>query len=563
MKLYEDFMNEYFSLAPLSATYIGINDYNDKLINYYEDNEIIKYKKFLKKYISLVNQKLKLSNTEKNKHYLNVLKYRLKMDLEGYQYNFHYLPIDSLHNTILNWVEHCSGKSYIPLKTIKDFKNFLSRMRVYLESIDSIINRMKDGIKNKITQPKKVMKKVLVDLENVLKNKDYLLQDNLLNEYNSVNVNDLKNDYNLVIKKLFPLQIKKLSNFIKNTYLKNCHDGFGLLAFKNGKEMYNYLVRYHTTLKNPNIPEIHNLGITEVKRIEENINQLFIKYKKIYPNLINPKNMKNDMKDIKDIKVREKLFYKDENDVLKSFRKLQTQIDKTVLPKYFNINDKINTKYKIKRIPKFKEKNKGGAYYQRSSYDIKRLGTFYINMGKIDQIYKCNSYSLSIHEGNPGHHFQTSYSNDMKNPLFISFYEDETAYVEGWGLYAEYLGRQYLLSEEKEKGLLKEEQVYDLFGSYNMEMLRALRLVIDTGIHYYGWDFKKSFDYMKKYSELGEKEMENEIYRYSLNPGQALAYKIGELKFKKMKEEAIKKNQNIKNFHHNILKYGSRPLWML
>jgi uncharacterized protein (DUF885 family) len=96
-----------------------------------------------------------------------------------------------------------------------------------------------------------------------------------------------------------------------------------------------------------------------------------------------------------------------------------------------------------------------------------------------------------------------------------------------------------------------------------MEMLRALRLVIDTGIHYYGWDFKKSFDYMKKYSELGEKEMENEIYRYSLNPGQALAYKIGELKFKKMKEEAIKKNQNIKNFHHNILKYGSRPLWML
>ena len=145
----------------------------------------------------------------------------------------------------------------------------------------------------------------------------------------------------------------------------------------------------------------------------------------------------------------------------------------------------------------------------------------------------------------------------------MKLYEVETAYVEGWGLYAEYLGRQYLLEEEKEKGLLKEEQVYDLFGSYNMEMLRALRLVIDTGIHYYGWDFKKSFNYMKKYSELGEKEMENEIYRYSLYPGQALAYKIGGLKLKKMKEEAIKKGKNIKDFHHNILKYGSRPLWML
>jgi len=557
MKLYEDFMNEYFSLAPLSATYIGINDYNDKLINYYEEPERIKYQNFLKKYISLVNQKLKLSNTEKNKHYLKVLQYRLKMDLERYKYNFHYLPIDSLHNTILNWVEHCSGKSYIPLKSMKDFKNFFSRMRVYLESIDSMINRMKDGIKNKITQPKKVMKKVLVDLENVLKNKDYLL-----NDYNSIKQDKIPKsvfvEYNLIIKKLFPLQIKKLSNFIQNTYLKNCHNGFGLLAFKNGKEMYNYLVRYHTTLKKPNIPEIHNLGIKEVGRIKENINQLFIKYKKIYPNLINPKNMK----DIKDIKVREKIFYKDENDILKSFRKLQIQIDKYVLPKYFSINDKINTKYQIKRIPKFKEKNKGGAYYQRSSYNIKRLGTFYINIGKIDQIYKCNSYSLSIHEGNPGHHFQTSYSNDMKNPLFISFYEDETAYVEGWGLYAEYLGRQYLLEEEKEKEL-NEDQVYNLFGSYNMEMLRAIRLVIDTGIHYYGWDFKKSFNYMKKYSELGEKEMENEIYRYSLNPGQALAYKIGELKFKKMNEEAIKKGKNIKDFHHNVLKYGAKPLWML
>jgi|TARA_B110001469_G_scaffold127332_1_gene147785 uncharacterized protein (DUF885 family) len=563
MKLYEDFMNEYFSLAPLSATYIGINDYNDKLINYYEEPERIKYQKFLKKYISLVNQKLKLSNTEKNKHYLKVLQYRLKMDLERYKYNFHCLPIDSLHNTILNWVEHCSGKSYIPLKSMKDFKNFLSRMRVYLESIDSMINRMKDGIKNKITQPKKVMKKVLVDLENVLKNKDYLL-----NEYNSTKQDKIpksvSDEYNLIIKNLFPLQIKKLSNFIQNTYLKNCHNGFGLLAFKNGKEMYNYLVRYHTTLKKPNIPEIHNLGIKEVKRIEENINQLFIKYKKIYPKLINPKKLNNlSPKDIKDIKVREKIFYKDEKDILKSFRKLQIQIDKNVLPKYFSINDKINTKYQIKRIPKFKEKNEGGAYYQRSSYDLKRLGSFFINMGKIDQIYKCNSYSLSIHEGNPGHHFQTSYSNDMKNPLFISFYEDETAYVEGWGLYAEYLGREYLLEEEKEKELLNEEQVYDLFGSYNMEMLRALRLVIDTGIHYYGWDFKKSLDYMKKYSELGEKEIENEIYRYSLYPGQALAYKIGGLKLKKMKEEAIKKGKNIKDFHHNILKYGSRPLWML
>jgi len=116
---------------------------------------------------------------------------------------------------------------------------------------------------------------------------------------------------------------------------------------------------------------------------------------------------------------------------------------------------------------------------------------------------------------------------------------------------------------EKKKKILKESEVYDLFGSFNMEMLRALRLVVDTGIHYYGWDFKKCFQYMEKFSELGKHELENEIYRYSVYPGQALSYKIGELTFKKLKTEYLAKGKNIKEFHHDILKNGSSPLWLL
>lgn len=556
MKLFNDFIKEYLYLSPMNATYIGIHDYDDRLINYYEEKNIKRYNSFLKKYIKLVKEQLSKDNNSKNEHYLKVLKYRLEMDLEGNKYKLYYLPIDSLHNTILNWVEFCTGKSYIKLVTVSDFNNFLSRISLYLEIIESMIDRMNDGIYEEMIHPKVIIKKVIVDLEKVLKNKDYLLEEDKIPKI-------VIEDYDLYIKNLFPQKIKKMLNYLNSTYIKKCHNGFGLLSMKNGKNIYDYLVRYHTTLKNPNIPEIHKLGLLEVKRIDTNIKNLFAKYSKIYPDLIEPAKLSSLKKEkVKDKRVRNLLFYKDEEDIVKSFKTLRESINKTVMKKYFDAPIKINTRYDIKKVPKFLEENNTGAYYQRSNVDLSRKGTFYINVGNVDEVFKCNSYSLAIHEGNPGHHYQTSYSNDMKNPLFISFYEDETSYVEGWGLYAEYIGRQYILEREKKK-ILKESEVYDLFGSFNMEMLRALRLVVDTGIHYYGWDFKKCFQYMEKFSELGKHELENEIYRYSVYPGQALSYKIGELTFKKLKTEYLAKGKNIKEFHHDILKHGSCPLWLL
>ena len=443
MKLFNDFINEYFYLSPMHATYVGIHDYDDKLVNNYEDKQIKKYNLFLKKYIKLVKEQLSKNNTPKNEHYLKVLKYRLEMDLEGNKYKLHYLPIDSLHNTILDWVELCTGKSYIKLVNVSDFNNFLTRISLYLEVIDSMIDRMNDGIYEGMTHPKVIIDKVIVDLEKVLKNKDYLLEEEKIPKI-------VMDDYDLYINNLFPKKIKKMLNYLKSTYIKKCHNGFGLLAMKNGKNIYDYLVRYHTTLQNPNIPEIHKLGLLEVKRIDINIKNLFAKYSKIYPNLINPSELSNlKRENVKDKRVRDLLFYSDEEDIIRSFKDLRESINKTVMKKYFDAPIKINTRYNIKKVPKFLEENNTGAYYQRSNIDLSRKGAFFINVANVDEVFKCNSFSLAIHEGNPGHHYQTSYSNDMKNPLFISFYQDETSYVEGWGLYAEYLGREYLLEKEK------------------------------------------------------------------------------------------------------------------
>ena len=535
MKLFNNFMEEYLELNPLHATYIGINDYNNKLINYTDNREKNKYKKFLKKYLGLVKKELKKKTiTKKNRHYLDVLKYRIEIDLEDYKYDFDYLPINSLHNSILNWVEYCTGEGVIKLKTIQDFSDFIDRISVYLDIIDGMIEEMKLGIKSGVSHPKIVMEKVVIDLEKVLKNKNYLLPKIKIPKL-------IEEDYNLYIGELFPLKIKRLINYLKKEYIPKTHEGFGLKSIKGGDNMYNYLVRKKTTLKNPNIPDIHNLGLTEVKRINENINKLC----KRFPNLIDVRKSK-----------KKELFFETEEEIFNEFKKLRTEINNNIMPKYFNMDLDVNIKYDIKKIPDFKAGNNTGAYYLRSSYDRKRKGTFYINTSKPNEMLKCNSFSLAIHEGNPGHHYQTNFSNDMKNPLFISYYNDETSFVEGWGLYAEYLGRQHLL----EKKNLTEKEAYYLFGSYNFEMLRAVRLVVDTGIHYYNWDYNKCHQYMSKNTELGEKELENEIYRYSLYPGQALAYKIGGLKFKKMKEET---NKDIKTFHYDLLRFGASPLWML
>ena len=540
MKLFNDFINDYFKLAPLNATYVGINDYNDKLKNYYAEKDLGIYFQFLKKYLKLVNIELKKVNlSNKNNRYLKVLKYRIEMDIENYKFNFHYLPINSYHNPILSWVKLCSGDGFINLKTVKEFNDFIKRTDIFCNNIDSMIDRMDDGIKNDMVQPKKVMLKIVKDLENVIKNENYILNKKDIPK-------TVYKEYQTVIIYKFTKQIKKLIKYIKTVYIKKCHNGFGLKYIKNGPKMYEYLVRYHTTLKNPNIKEIHKLGLLEIERIQNDMDELYQKYSNIYKDLVHYDKLKNDKTQI----------FKSEQEIISSYKKLRIKLNNTVLKEYFDENEKVNINYDIKKIPEYLQENSTGAYYQRSNIDHSRKGAFYINTNLKDKHYKYNSYSLSAHEGNPGHHYQISYSNDMKNPLFISFYEDETAYIEGWGLYAEFLGREYLL---KKKILLKDE-IYDLFGSYNMEMLRAVRLVIDTGIHYYGWDYKKCHNFMKKYVDLGEKDLENEIYRYSLYPGQALAYKIGELKFKELKE---KNKKDIKKFHHNILKFGSCPLFLL
>ena len=179
----------------------------------------------------------------------------------------------------------------------------------------------------------------------------------------------------------------------------------------------------------------------------------------------------------------------------------------------------------------------------------KRKGIFYLNTRDTKNMLRSDALTLSKHEGVPGHHFQISYTNENKKiPMFIKA-SNYTGYVEGWALYAEGVG----------------EYTNDLeyFGKLNSEMLRAVRLVVDTGIHYYNWDYKKCYNVFKKYTTFPDSEIESEIYRYVADPGQALAYKIGELTILDMKNKYLKTHSDIKKLHDIVLENGPLPLDLL
>ena len=541
LKIFKDYFDEYLSLHPLTASFCGIKKYDDKFPNYLDKKIEDKLKKFYKKYIKKINEINKSKINDRNAHFLKVLKWRMEDNLEGFNYKFDLLPLDQLDNFILDYVDYATGESYVELKTLLDFKNFLKRTQEFFIYCDTAIIKMEEGLKQKISHPKSIMKEVLKQLNDLLKTKDYVLPDKKIPK-------NIKEEYKEIMDEQFTEMVKKIRDFIKYKYIPNTHDGFGLSSIPGGKKMYKYLAKSHTTV-DMDIKDIHNLGLKEIKRINKAIKELFE----------NGNNSVNNSKKllVPTNKNTKKFSYKNKEEVIKAYKEASKIIYRKIIPKYFDI--RISHNYELKKVPEFKQEGNTGAYYMMGSMDGNRRGAFFLNTKNLDDFQTFNTFSLTMHEGNPGHHFQLTCANDNKIPDFITYTDDETSYVEGWALYAESLTHDYF------KNSIKSQDIYSRYGCYNFELFRAVRLVVDTGINYYGWSFKKSFDFMKKYTVFSDYDIKSEINRYSVYSGQALSYKIGQIKFTEFRERYLKKykNKDIKNYHREVLEYGSCPLSIL
>jgi prolyl oligopeptidase len=428
----------------------------------------------------------------------------------------------------------------------KDYDDWLTRLSQYSLNIANSYENNKAGIAAGYTQPKLVTSGVISQIEAILnstiENHPYLQvfleadEELLINKEKD----DLVNKAKLLIVEEINPAYKKLHTFLKNEYLPNSRDSIGIKDVPNGKAWYEDLASYHTTTKlSPD--EIHNIGIKEIKRIRQEMEAIIsdLEWDGDFQSFLNY------------LRTSPRFYYDNPEDLFNAYLIMSKTID-PLLPKIFKVFPR--APYGVIPIPAESAPYTTTAYYNSASKG--KPGYFYANLYKPESRPKYEIPVLTVHEAVPGHHFQISIAQELKDVPTFRKYLSFTAFVEGWGLYSEELGEYMNLYDDP----------YDKFGQLTYDMWRAIRLVVDTGMHYKDWSRDDAINLFIENTAKSQLDIENEVDRYIAWPGQALAYKIGQLKILELRTKAEKELGNefdIKDFHHEVLKRGSLPLNIL
>lgn len=458
------------------------------------------------------------------------------------------LPVNQFYSRPNDFAVQGSGESVHPFKTEKDYRDFIAKSKAFDAWVDTAIVRMQEGMDKGIILPKILIERVLPQLRAQFAVKDLKkssfygplakLPDSISGEARQA----LLADYETTIREVIAPAYKKLHDFMAEDYLAKGKTEHGLNALPGGDAWYQYLISHHTTTE-MKAEEIHLIGLAEVKRIRDEMDQVRQQVK-----------FKGDLKAFfKHLTSDDKYFFSTKEELVAGYEGLKQKID-SALPRFFDITPK--AAYEVRPVEAFREKNAAGASYQAGTADGSRPGVFYINTFNLKAQPRWGMETLSLHEAAPGHHFQISIQQEMQNAPKFQRFSESTAFAEGWALYAESIG--------KEMGLFRDP--YQYFGRLSDELLRAMRLVVDTGLHAKGWTRKQAIRYMIDNSALAKSDITAEVERYMAIPGQALAYKIGQLKISKLRqlaEESLGDRFDIRQFHNQVLLDGSLPMSIL
>ncbi len=546
-KIFEEYFEELIQLFPIYASYIGDKRYDDKFANDISEEHRDKQKELFNKYLSQISEINRDLLQGQDRLSYDIFKRDMVLRLEGFQFNDHLIPVNQFHSVPTFFAELGSTGSLHPFKTVKDYDNFLERVKGFQVWVDTAIGNMRKGIELGIVQPRILMEKTLPQFESHLVKdvKDSVFYNpinKLPSDFAEEEKAHLVEKYSKTIEKQIIPTYKKLYDFIKDEYLSKCRETIGLSELPNGEEWYAYEVKRITTT-NLTPEEIFGIGINEIKRIDKEINRVKEQV-----------GFQEEMKDFFDyLKKDEDFYFTDKEALLSGYEELRERVDSR-LPELFEHIPKAD--FEIKPVEKFREKTAAGAQYMGATPDGSRAGIFYVNTYDLKAHPKYGMTTLFLHEVSPGHHFQISLQQEQEDlPKFRRF-GGYTAYVEGWALYAESLGDEMDLYEDP----------YQYYGHLSAEMFRAIRLVVDVGMHMKGWSREKALTYFMENLCAVESEAVSEIERYVAIPGQALSYKIGQLEISKMRNKAEKKlgqKFDIKAFHDEILKDGALPLDVL
>lgn len=545
--LFSDYWEENLKLNPLNATFVGDTRYNDQLPNFLSADYRARSLAFTKKWRDTIAAVDTAPLSAQDRLSVQMFLADRDEEIAGERFPSHLQPINQFYSFPNLMAQLGSGSSAQPFKTVKDYEDWAKRAGQIPVLFTQAIANMRDGMAAGVVQPKVLMVKVLPQLEAQIakdptKTLFYGPISKLPAEFSAEDKARLTAQYTALISEQLVPAYKGLHDFIRDEYLPKTRSTVGIGALPDGAAWYAHLAKSQTTT-DLTPAQIHQIGLDEVARIQGQMRKV-----------IKELQFKGDLKAFfKFLDTDKRFIFKTEADLLAYYENLRKKVDPGAA-KLFSLQPKAG--FEIRPVEAYRNKSAAGGSYQPPSEDGTRPGIFYVNTYDLPSRKIWDAEDLYLHEAIPGHHFQIALQQELTDlPKFRRF-GGATAYVEGWGLYAESLG--------KELGVYQDP--YDYFGYLQNELWRAIRLVVDTGLHDKGWSRQKVIDYMLKNSAQSKTQAISEAERYMAIPGQALAYKIGELKIKELRlraEKALGAKFDIREFHREVLKDGAVPLDVL
>jgi len=478
---------------------------------------------------------------------LNLINYKLfkkqyENSVESFEYQTYLMPFSHRGGIQL---EH-ETVNILPLRNAEHYEDWIARLSKLGQLVDAEIQKARMGIETGTVPPKFLMQKVFQQI----KLQAYVSPENspFYRAFESMDRSITKSEVETIQTKakevirnqVIPAYLK-LHQFFEDEYLPACRTSIGIKDINNGREYYEFLARKFTTT--PLSPqEIHNIGLREVARIKAEMQEVIqeVEWQGTFKEFLD------------DLRSNPKFYYETSEELFEAYLATSKRIDPELVSLFKVLP---SMPYGLKPIPIESAPDTTTAYYQRPAADGSRAGYYYVNLYRPEVRPKYEIEVLSVHEAVPGHHLQIALAMELDLPNFRK-YGGVTAFVEGWGLYSESLGYDLGLYQDP----------YSRFGQLTYDMWRAIRLVVDTGMHYFDWTRQDAINYFLDNSAKTKQDVMNEVDRYINWPGQALAYKIGQLKIQELKDTAkleLGESFDIKDFHHEVLKRGALPLDIL
>jgi uncharacterized protein (DUF885 family) len=546
-QLAEAYFEAGLALSPTAATSIGDNRYNHLYTAGFSPDIRARESALVAEYLGRLRAIDRAALDEEHQLTYDVFRWDLESSQRSDQFPGHLVPLNQFFNFTAGFVGMGAGTGLHPFRTVKDYEDFLSRMQGFQKVVDDAIANMREGMATGVVQPRVLMERVLPQLS------AHVVDDpttslfwgpitNLPAEFTPAERQRLTAQYDQAIRQIIVPTFRKLHDFVRDEYMPRTRTTVGLSAQPNGRAWYEHQVRAVTTT-DLTPEQIHEIGLSEVARIHREMETV-----------IRQVGWQGDLKSfMRHMQTEPRFHYTTREEMLADYRGAQARIDAST-DRLFDLKPRAN--YEIRPVEPFRERSFSGGSYQAASLDGSRPGVFHLNTYDPPARPRYGMESLLMHEGSPGHHFQISIARELEHLPRLRRFGGFTAYSEGWGLYAETLGRELGLYQDP----------YQYFGYLSSELWRSIRLVLDTGIHAKGWTLEQAIAYAQENSANSLTSTTSEVERFSAIPAQGLAYKVGEMKITELRrraEAALGSRFDIKAFHRQILESGALPLDVL